>query len=132
MTLELRPTAAVSGANADRGGSASTIHGQPGVLRTTPDAVQCHQYGEWYRNLAAHAWAAHGLNATEYRRTYGPMRKTTLPAPNLRAEQSRRARDHLIEVGEPHSVNVQYFWTLTVELPHGNSCRDSQGDAQRH
>ena len=90
-----------------RGRRASTIHGQPGVLRATPDVVQCHQCGEWYRNLAAHAWATHGLNATEYRRTYGLMRKTKLAAPNLRAEQSRRARDRLIEVGEPHREAIK-------------------------
>ena len=94
-----------------RGGRASTIHGQPGVLRTTPDTVQCHQCGEWYRNLGAHAWATHGLNAPEYRRTYGLMRKTKLAAPNLRAEQSRRARDHLIEIGEPHREAIKRLST---------------------
>lgn len=70
--------------------------GQPvgaGVYgRLTEDAegrLICHECGGAYLSLAAHAYLAHGMTASEYRETYELPRTTKLAAPSVRERIGR-------------------------------------------
>jgi hypothetical protein len=62
--------------------------GYMGVLATTVDRtqVQCHECGELYEHLGAHAYGAHNLLAKDYREKFGLAKQTPL------ASQARRQK----------------------------------------
>lgn len=73
-------------------------HGRYGILDDDGDRALCHDCGGWYASIAAHARAAHGITAADYREAHGLGRRTSLSGPTLRAARSARAR---AQIGTP-------------------------------
>jgi hypothetical protein len=93
------------------------IYGEPGVLRTDGDRVECHICGGWYKLLGGHVFQAHGVYADTYRLLFGLRMRTGLAGEALRA-QRRASSGHLAEFRDP-----RFLLSLTFEERSANSRR---------
>lgn len=61
-------------------------HSTMGALEydSATDSLKCHECGEWFRHVGAHAYSAHGLTSRQYKSAHGLRMKTPLIGPNVR------------------------------------------------
>ena len=64
------------------------MFGQPGILETDGERLQCHICGRWYKGLGNHAFKTHDLTADDYRDKFGLRWTTALLAPESSARLS--------------------------------------------
>lgn len=61
--------------------------------------VQCHVCGEWFGNLAIHI-KKHGMNAVEYRSSFGFSKRVPLVHPDIRSLRSEISKDQWTGLGD--------------------------------
>lgn len=73
--------------------------GRYGYIEETADGLLCHECGNHYRSLAAHAYRSHGLTADEYRVEHGIPQRITLIAGDMKDALSKASTQRIGSAG---------------------------------
>lgn len=89
--------------------------GQPGVLASDGDLVQCHLCGRWFHGLNQHVMKKHGMSCDDYRREFGLNRGQPLVSKSFSETQRRGQTERLSQYWS--TENAKNLFSATGPRP---------------